>query len=98
MADTQPPPPVIYARGISIFNSRTFYFNMLALGIAVLVLPQVGDLVPEKYVRYYEAAVAIGNVIMRLITVRPASITTPGTVNVVEIKKIDPPAPPKVGD
>jgi hypothetical protein len=86
------PAPVVYARGVSILNSKTFWTNAGALLIAIVVLPEVGKLVPERFVPIYSALLAIANIILRLVTVRPAVIAAPGSVTVVEIPKIDPPA------
>lgn len=93
---TMPPPvtqAVVYARAVSIFSSRTFYVNAGALLVAIIVLPQVGDLVPERFVPIYSALLAIANIILRLVTVRPAVLIAPGEVKVVPIPKINPPAP-----
>jgi len=97
---TQPPvtQPVVYARAVSILSSRTFYVNALALLVAIIVLPEVGGLVPERFVPIYSALLAISNIILRIVTVRPVAMIAPGDVKVVEIPKIDPPAPAKLGD
>jgi hypothetical protein len=91
---TEPPDSqsVVYARAVSILNSKTFWTNAGALLIAIIVLPEVGSLIPERFVPIYSALLAIANIILRLVTVRPVSLTAPGSVTVVEIPKINPPA------
>jgi len=93
-----PAPTVVYARAVSILNSRTFYVNALALLVAIIVLPEVGSLVPERFVPIYSALLAISNIVLRVVTVRPVALIKPGAVKIVEIPKIDPPAPPAVTD
>jgi hypothetical protein len=98
--DAEEPPPgrVVFARGISILNSRTFWLNALALVVAIIVLPEVGGLIPERFVPIYSAVLAISNIILRVLTVRPVALVAPGSVVVVPIPKIDPPSPPPVTD
>ena len=97
-SSVEPQTPVVYARAVSILSSRTFYVNAGALLIAIVVLPEVGNLIPERFVPIYSALLAIANIILRMVTVRPVAMIAPGNVVVVPIPKIDPPAPPTVTD
>lgn len=92
------PPPVVYARAVSILSSRTFYVNALALVVAIVLLPEVGTLIPQRFVPIYSALLAVANIVLRVLTVRPVAMIAPGDVKVVEIPKINPPAPPTVTD
>lgn len=95
---TSPQASVVYARAISVLSSRMMWVNGLALLVAVIVLPEVGSLVPERFVPIYSALLAIANLVLRFLTVRPVAMIARGEVSVVEIPKIDPPAPPAVTD
>jgi len=83
---------------ISIFSSRTAWFNAANLLLAVLQLNEVVTLIPPKYLPLQAAIVAVVNVWLRAVTVRPAAFIAPGTTSEVEVRRIGPPPPATVTD
>jgi hypothetical protein len=92
-----PEQKVMY-RAISIFTSRTFYFNVLAAIVAFLALPEVTHVIPSKFMPYILAISAAGNMILRTMTVRPAAFISPGSTKAIAVRRIGPPEPSKVTD
>lgn len=95
--------------GISIFNSRTFWFNAANLVVAVgpptidailaaLSLPEVVAMIPPKYMPLQAAIVAVGNMWLRMKTVRPAVYIDRGDTKPVLVPRLGPPDPGKLGD
>lgn len=82
---------------ISVFSSRTFWLNAAALFIAAGSLTEVITIVPLRYMPLYSAVVAIVNVGLRMMTVRPVALIAPGAVVAVDVPKLKPP-PPLVSD
>ena len=83
---------------VSIFSSRTFWFNLANLVLAALSMTEVATLIPPKYLPVQAAVVATINMWLRLYTVRPAAVITPGTSVAVEVPKLAPPKPKPVTD
>jgi len=83
---------------ISLFSSRTFWWNAANGLIAILSLTEVTALIPVRFLSLQVAVVAAVNVYLRSVTVRPAVVMMPGKTAAVEVPKIDPPAPPVVTD
>lgn len=50
---------------------KTVAFNALTILLAVLVLPEVQDLIPAEYMRWVLAGVGAGNIILRAFTTTP---------------------------
>lgn len=110
----QPPSPAPSLRqvnywGISIFDSRTFWFNAINLIVAAgppvadailaaLSLPEVVAMIPAKYMPLQAAVVAVGNVWLRMKTVRPAVYMDRGETKPVLVPRLGPPDPTKVTD
>jgi hypothetical protein len=99
------PKPVVYARAVSVLNSRTVWLNMMALLIVVgpaivqvLSSEDVVAVIPARFMPAVQAALATLNIVLRIATVRPVAFIAAGDVKVIPIPKIDPPAPPKVTD
>jgi len=84
--------------GISLFSSRTFWFNAANLILAALSLTEVVTLIPVRFLSLQAAVVALINMWLRSITVRPAVLILPGQSVPVTVAKVDPPAPPLVTD
>jgi len=83
---------------ISILSSRTFWFNAANLCVAVLSLTEIVVLIPPRYMPLQAALVAIANMYLRTVTVRPAAFIAPGTSTPVTVPKIDPPPPATLTD
>jgi hypothetical protein len=77
---------------ISILNSRTFWFNAANLFLAITSLTEVATLIPARFLPVQLALVAIVNVWLRTVTVRPVVLAAPGTVTPVAVQKLDPPS------
>jgi hypothetical protein len=83
---------------ISILSSRTFWFNAVTLFLAVLQLTEVVTLIPARFLPLQLAIVAVGNVWLRTVTVRPAAFIAPGTTAPIAVAKLDPPPPAALTD
>jgi hypothetical protein len=83
---------------ISILSSRTFWFNAVSLFLAVLQLTEIVTLIPPRFLPLQLAIVAIGNMWLRTVTVRPAAFIAPGTTVGIQVAKIDPPPPAALTD
>ena len=94
----RPPPATVEYWGISLFSSRTFWFNAANLILAALSLTEVVTLIPVRFLSLQAAVVAIINMWLRSLTVRPAVLIAPGSTAPVQIPKIGPPDPPPVTD
>jgi hypothetical protein len=97
MNDERPPPTVTYW-AISVLSSRTNWFNAASLFVAVLSLTDVLVLIPARFLPLQAACVAIVNLWLRTITVRPVALIAPGTTKAVDVAKLSPPDPPVVTD
>jgi hypothetical protein len=96
MTDT--PAPVVTYWGISILNSRTFWFGVATFASGLLSLPDVAALIPLRYLPAVLSIVGFLIVYLRTVTVRPVAFIAPGATAPVAVPKIVPPAPPLVGD
>jgi hypothetical protein len=97
--DPRPPPvvaPTVTYFAVSIFSSRTFWLNTAALFVAVSSLTEVVTIIPIRFMPLFSACVAIANVYLRTVTVRPAAFIAPGETVGVQVEKIGPPPPPMV--
>lgn len=92
------PPPVVTYWAISLFSSRTFWWNLANGILALLSLSEVTTLIPPRFLSLQVAVVAAVNMYLRTVTVRPAKIIAPGTTVPIAVPKIDPPAPPPLTD
>ena len=88
-----PLPPERVA-AISIFNSRTFWINALAILVPVLSLTEVVVLIPPAYMPIYAAVLAGANIVMRTATVRPVAFIAPGALKEVALNPVAPDKPP----
>ena len=95
-------PPLVVRQvtyfAISILSSRTFWFNAANLFVASLSLTEVTTIVPLRYMPLQAAVVAVVNMWLRTITVRPTALIAPGRTQATLVDRIGPPDPPKVGD
>jgi hypothetical protein len=91
-------PATVEYFGISIFSSRTFWLNLVALVVAILSATDVAAIIPARFLPLASAIIAAGNICLRLVTVRPAVLIAPGTTAAVLVPKLDPPAPPAITD
>ena len=98
MTELTRPPPVVTYWAISLFSSRTFWWNFANAIVALLSLTEVTTLIPPRYLSLQVAVVASVNLYFRTVTVRPVALIAPGSTVPVAVAKIDPPAPPVVGD
>lgn len=76
---------------ISFFASRTFWFNVVGIAVAVLSLTEVAEVIPPQYMGLYSAALGIGNMVLRIFTQRPVAMIAPNEVKAVEVKRLGPP-------
>ena len=97
MTDTPAPPTVTYF-AISLFSSRTFWWNAANFVIAALSLSDVTALIPPRYLSLQVAVVAMVNLWLRSVTVRPAVIMAPGNVQPVTVAKLPGAVAPVVTD
>jgi len=91
-------PATVEYFGISLFSSRTFWFNAVNLFVLALSLNEVIAIIPPRYLGLQLAVVTVGNMWLRSITVRPAVLIAPGTTAAVLVPKLDPPDPPAITD
>ena len=81
MADTQ----TAYAS--SVFSDPSNIINFLALA---LMMPEIRDVLPPKYIPLVAAIVALANLALRTIfIVRPVAFIAPKQVVPVEVKKLE---------
>jgi len=92
------PQPTVTYWAVSVFSSRTMWFNAANLVLAALSLTEVATLIPPRFLPLQLAAVAFINMWLRQATVRPVALIAPGETKAVAVPKIDPPAPPGVTD
>lgn len=95
---TQTPPPTVTYWAVSVFSSRTMWFNAANLLLAALSLTEVATLIPPRFLPLQLAAVALINMWLRQATVRPVALIKPGKTKPIAVAKIEPPAPPLVTD
>lgn len=93
-----PTPATVEYFGISLFSSRTFWFNAVNLFVLSLSLNEVIAIIPPRYLGLQLAVVTVGNMWLRSITVRPAVLIAPGSTAAVLVPKLDPPDPPAITD
>lgn len=94
---TETPQTVTYF-AVSLFSSKTFWVNIIAFLIAISGLSEVVTIVPLRFMPMYSAVVAILNVYLRTVTVRPVALIAPGDTAPVDVPKIGPPPPPPLSD
>jgi len=94
---TRPPPTVTYW-AISLFSSRTFWWNAANGLSSILSLAEVNVLIPARFVSLQLAVVALVNLYLRTVTLRPVAFIAPGTSAPVTVPKVGPPDPPVVTD
>jgi len=92
------PPPTVTYYAISLFSSRTFWWNFANAIVALLSLSEVTTLIPPRFLSLQLAVVASVNLYLRTVTVRPVALIAPGQTVPVAVPKVGPPDPPLVGD
>jgi hypothetical protein len=95
---SRPPPEVVTYFAISILSSRTFWWNLANGVVALLSLAEVVAVIPPRFLSLQLAVVAMVNLYLRTVTVRPVALIAPGTTAPVRVPKIGPPDPPTVTD
>jgi hypothetical protein len=93
-----PPPPQVTYWAISILSSRTFWLNAAAFVLAALSLSDVTAVIPVRFLPLEGAAVAMLNLYLRTMTVRPVAFIAPGTTLPIQVPRIGPVPPPAVRD
>lgn len=58
-----------------LWESKTWWFNVLVFVLAILSLPQIGGVVPPEWLPHIGYLAAIGNVVLRLVTDSPISLS-----------------------
>jgi hypothetical protein len=66
----------------SIYTSKTFWVNIVSALIAILALPEIGQLSPQ-WLPYIGTVTAILNVFLRSLTTEPVSFKTPSQLPIV---------------
>ena len=94
----RPPPATVEYWAISLFSSRTFWWNAANFLIAALSLTEVVTLIPPRFLSLQAAIVALINVYLRTVTTRPVALIAPGETKPIAVPKIAPPDPPVVSD
>jgi len=74
------------------------WWNAANFFVAALSLTEVATIIPPRYLPLQLAAVAMVNMWLRTATTRPVAFVAPGQTKVIQLPKIDPPAPPLVTD
>lgn len=95
MTDT---PETVTYFAISIFSSKTFWVNAAAFLIAISSLTEVVTIIPLAYMPMYSAAVAMLNLYLRTVTIRPVALIAPGATKPVDVPRIGPPPPALLTD
>lgn len=95
---TEETPPTVTYWAISVFSSRTFWWNSANGFLAVMSLSEVAPLIPPRFVSLQLAIVAMVNLYLRTTTVRPVALIAPGATTPVVVPKVGPPDPPIVSD
>ncbi len=100
MTDPNGHAPTVEYWAISLFSSRTFWLNLGAFVLAALSLSDVTAIIPARFVPLEAAGVAMLNLYLRTVTVRPVAFIAPGTTARVVVPKLPavPSAPPILGD
>jgi hypothetical protein len=91
-------PQTVTYWAVSVFSSRTMWFNAANLLLAALSLTEVATLIPARFLPLQLAAVAVINMWLRQATVRPVALIAPGETAPVLVRKVGPPDPPAVTD
>jgi hypothetical protein len=87
--------PTVRYWAVSVFKSRTLWFNAASFFVAALSMTEVVTLIPARFLPLQAAATALVNLWLRMDTVRPVAMIGPSDTKAVEVPKVGPP-PPKV--
>jgi len=90
----RPPPSVTYW-AISVLSSRTLWVNMAWLVVNVLSLTDVLTIIAPRYLPLVTALVAVLNLYLRTVTVRPVAFIPAGTTQPVIVERLV--TPPSTG-
>lgn len=91
-------PDTVTYMAVSLFTSRTFWFNALSGLVGILSATDVVTIIPPRFLPLSTAIVAMANIYLRTITVRPTAMIAPGTVQATAVTKIGPPPPSAMTD
>jgi hypothetical protein len=58
-----------------IWQSKTFWFNVIATGLDVLALTELGGILPKEAAAYITVLQGIGNILLRRISSGPVTLT-----------------------
>lgn len=61
------------------YKSRTMWFNLLNVVLMIASLTEIITIIPVEWVDYWLAAVAVGNILLRMDTSRPLVLKNPYT-------------------
>jgi len=76
---------------VSLFSSRTFWLNLGAFVFAVLSAEDVVTVLPRSVLPYVPALLALINIWLRTVTVRPVAFVAPGNTLPILVPKLDVP-------
>jgi hypothetical protein len=93
LTDPRPPPETVTYWAISLFSSRTFWWNAANGLLAVLSLSDVVAVIPPRFLPLQLALASVVNLYLRSVTVRPVAWIAAGTTTPVDVPRIAVPPP-----
>lgn len=59
------------------YKSRTMWFNILNVGLMIASLTEIISIIPAEWTDYWLAAIAVGNILLRMDTSKPLVLRNP---------------------
>lgn len=59
------------------YKSRTMWFNLLNVVLMIASLTEIINIIPVEWTDYWIAAVAVGNILLRMDTSKPLVLKNP---------------------
>jgi len=96
-----PPPPTPPIRqvnywAVSVLTSRTMWVNFFTFVAAASTLTEFTNVIPAAWQPKLFALVALGNLWLRMVTVRPVAFIPFSETKAVLVPRVGPPAPTKM--
>jgi hypothetical protein len=80
------PTQTYYAK--SVLLSKTIWINAAVAILALLEVREIIDVLPAGWLRYVPAVVAVLNILMRPLAVRPVAMIKPGETQAVVVESL----------